>query len=128
MDSLNKKLIHISVPLLIIHSLEEFYFSLTSVDPFTSFVSKYFGLTNDVTYFLGQLVLFIFLAVLLVLILLHKNINYGGFIIGVILIFEFTHVYPAIISGSYYPGFASGFILFVIGVGYWYKLMKIKFL
>ncbi len=126
MDSLNKKLIHISVPLLIIHFIEEFHFGLTKIDPFTASISHYLGLTNDNVYLIGQLILFIFLGILLVLIMLRKNINFGAFIVGIILIFEFSHLYPAIISRSYYPGLISGFLLFGLGIWYWYKVLKIK--
>lgn len=124
MDDLNKKLIHISVPLLIIHSIEEYYFDLTKIDPFTALISQYFILNNDITYFIGQLILFIFLAIILLLILLHKNIKFGAFVVGIILIFEFSHIYPVIILRSYYPGLITGFALFVLGIWYWYRVLK----
>lgn len=123
MESLNKKLIHISVPILIFHSIEEFYFGLTKIDPITIYFSSYLGLSNEITYLIGQLVLFIFLAILLVLIMLKKNLKYGAFVVGIVLIAEFIHVVPAIYSKSYYPGFFSGFLLSILGVWFWYKVI-----
>lgn len=128
MDNLNKRLIHISVSLLIFHSIEEFYFGLIKVDPFLVPISQYFGLTNDTIYFIMQLILFIFLAITLFLIILGKNIKYEALIVGGILIFEFSHVYQAVISKSYYPGLVSGIVLFVLGIGYWYKVFKNRFI
>ncbi len=127
MGDLNKKLIHISVPFLIIHSIEEFYFGLPNIDAFTSFISHHIGLTNNITYFLGQLILFVFFAIILFLIMLRKNIDYGGFVVGIILLFEVSHIYLAIISGSYYPGLVTSLILFGLGIWYWYKVLQIKF-
>lgn len=116
------------MPFLVVHFVEEFYFGLPAIDIYTASVSNYLNLSNDITYLFGQLILFIFLAIILTLILLHKNINLGAYTVGVILIFEFTHVLPAMSSLSYYPGIISGSALFVLGTWYWYKVIRIKFI
>lgn len=124
MNDLNKKLIHISVPILIIHFLEELYFSFYNIDDSIYLISKYFGWDTLTFFLLIQLILFIFLAILLVLITLRKNINFGGLILSLILIYEFSHIIQAFTLKFYYPGFISGSILFIIGILYWNKVIK----
>jgi|SRR3989344_7663765 len=126
MNNLNRKLIHLAVPIFFIHFLEELYFSFYKLDTFILFLAKYVGLDVYILYILIQLILFLFLAIILILIIMHKNIEYGSFIIGILLVFEASHIIPAIISKSYYPGLFSGCLLFILGIWYWYKFIKIK--
>ncbi|OGI63742.1 hypothetical protein A2914_01025 [Candidatus Nomurabacteria bacterium RIFCSPLOWO2_01_FULL_41_21] len=120
--------VHVLVPLFVVHFLEEIFTDFASIDLSVLHLSKYFNLDQQITFSLIQIALFLFLAVLLVLVLSKKRIPFIlSLIFSIISLYEFSHVYEALKTQSYYPGLITGVIITIVGVVFVYKLLTGKF-
>src|SRR4051812_49115704 len=97
-----RSLIHLAVPLLILHFLEEWFTHFYITDPTTQWIANKIGFDVFITYLFGQILLFTFLAVVLFSIYKKHSFGFLNFILGVICIFEITHIYEAMRHLSYY--------------------------
>ena len=120
-------IIHLVVPLFILHMIEEVTTHFYETDSSTQSASQYLHLTPEATYFLIQIALFAFLSILLFSILKLKKINIIlVLILDVILLYEITHVFEAVKSRTYSSGVITGTILFVIGLLLIYTLLNTR--
>ena len=116
-----KNIFAISIPIFIIHGLEEYFTGLYAVDPFYQLFS------NPKLIFV--IIVLIFLNIILVIsyILIQKNKwTLGLFVLfELLLVYELTHIYMAVKVGGYYPGFITALIFPVITVFVGKELIKI---
>ncbi len=110
----------ISLALFILHALEEYLTHFYSVDWSLNYLSSLINLTPATIWLSLQVVG----IVLIVILISKKNITFLSFILGFVLVFEITHVLPAITTRSYYSGLLSAIPILIFSYFYWKKLLK----
>ncbi len=118
-----KKFIGIAFFLLIIHTVEEAVFRLWATDPITLLVSNFVNIQPIWVYWIGQIILYIFLLYLL-LADNARRLRWTLVLLGIILLLEFVHPFVAFQSQHYEAGLYSGTILGLYGFLYWKQLLK----
>ena len=118
-------LVHLVVPLFILHLLEEVATGFYTTDASIRAISLTLDLPLVTTYLLTQIIAFIFFGILLVLVLKKKIIPFFlVLVLNVILLYEFSHTFAALRAGEYVSGFVTGTLLGVLGLGLAYTLIK----
>jgi hypothetical protein len=120
-------LIHLAVPLLILHFLEEWFTKFYLIDPTTQWLANEIGFDSFITYLFGQILLFIFLAIILLSIYKKHPSRFLNVILGVICLFEVIHVYEAAKHLSYYSGLVTSIPLTVVGISFFINFSKKKY-
>ncbi len=115
-----RKYVLIITALFVLHVIEEIFFSFWNTDPFTLFFSNTLDVPAITVYVIIQLTG----ALFLVFILLSKDSRTLHFILGLILLFELTHVVAAISSHGYTPGLYTGIILGCASVPFFTKILR----
>jgi len=110
----------ISLILLTSHALEEYLTNFYSLDWSLNYLSSLIHLTPVIIWLFGQLIG----LVLIVVLISKKKVTFLSFILGLILVFEITHILPAINSMSYYPGLLSAIPILIFSYFYWKGLLK----
>jgi tryptophan-rich sensory protein len=109
--------VHLIVPLFILHLLEEIKTGFYKTDLSIQILSKYLNTTPEITFFVIQIILFVFLGILLFIIFSKKQIPFFLVLfLDIILLYEFLHTYEAIRIGGYTPGVITGTILGIMGL------------
>lgn len=116
-----KNIIKITIVLFILHTLEETLTFFWSTDASIQILSDVFSLSPMGIYWSVQILLYGFLFLLL---FLEKPKKFLLFVLGLILLFEFSHTAEFFIAGIYLPGLVSGTILGLLGLAYWYKFKE----
>lgn len=119
-----KRLTVIAAILFIAHTLEEGLTSFWTTDWSVQVLSKALSLNPAVFYWLVQIVLYVFLFAFIFL-PLKKSRLFLYPIIGVILVFEFHHLWVAITAGAYVSGAYTGTLLGLLGIYFWYAYTKL---
>ncbi len=114
----------IVVALLLLHTLEEMFYSFWDTDYLSQTIANALHVQPITVYFIGQVVLY----VLVVFIFLKRSTQARllEVVLGLVLLFEVTHVVSAVGLHAYTPGLFTGVLLFVVGIFYWAKLLKNK--
>ena len=96
----------LSIPLFVIHGLEEYFTGFYNIDPMFKFVFQYFENVPvfEATFLLFQIMLWLLLIVAFFLILGGKWPLRLMIIFGFVLIFEIHHIIRAVVEWGYYPG------------------------
>ena len=120
-----KKLFYISIPLLIIHGLEELFNGFYNIDWSTKLV---FGFLYEMpvpqaTFWVFQIMLWLALIVVAFLIASEKWRSRLMLLPGIIFIVELHHPWSAITSWGYYPGLISSIPVLIIGFLFWKELL-----
>lgn len=120
-----KNLFYISIPLFIIHGLEEFFTGFYEVDWSTKLV---FGFLYEMsvpqaTFLVFQIMLWLALIVLAFLVASEKWRLRMMFLPGIIFIVELHHPWSAASSLGYYPGLISSIPLLIVGFLFWKELL-----
>lgn len=123
-----KKLINlfgISIPLFIIHGLEEYFNGLYNIDSHVKFMFGYFQNMSSLqsSFLLLQIMLWV-LLVISFLLLKQKGIKILLIFLGLVYIYELHHIIKAIEVGGYYPGLITGLGFPLIGYFYWRELIS----
>ena len=105
----------LSIPVFVIHGLEEFITGFYSADPYF----KSIGQDNQFSFLLFQIVWWSLLISGAVLIKIKKMPFILMLLFGFVFAFEFEHLYHAVLLKGYYPGLVSGFLLLYLGFLYW---------
>ena len=121
-----KDLFALSIPLFIMHGLEEIVMGLYSIDSHVAFM---FGTLATLP---TMQALFILFQIMLWLVLIIGYLMLRGpawqlrllAIPGLAFIYELHHLYKAIEVGGYYPGLITATVLYVIGFFFWKELIK----
>jgi hypothetical protein len=116
--------VSLSIIIFFIHSIEEYLTKLYEVDHSLIAISAYLNLTTKNVYLASQIILFAFLIVFLASLLKDKLYKPLAIMLGVIFVFELTHIYSVISIAGYYPGLYTGIMLLIIGFFYWKELFK----
>ena len=114
----------LSIPLFIIHGLEEIFTSFYKID---SQVELWFGGLNSLptpqaTFILFQIMLWLILIIGYLLLLGPKWQFRLMFIPAIVFVYELHHLYKALEVGGYYPGIATAITLYVAGYFFWKEL------
>ena len=123
-----KVIFGISIPLFILHGIEEFVTHFYDIDTHDQAI---FGLlsslsTHGATFVAFQIMLWLLLIVSLLLLMGGKWQFYTLALAGVIYVYELHHIYKAIAVGGYYPGLYTALAFPVIGFFFWNEWLKIK--
>lgn len=114
-----KNLLKLSVPLFLIHAVEEYLEGLTRVDLFFQWAGRITHLSVFTVYVTEQVLL-----VALIIWAIYKPKRWLLVIIGFLFVFELTHLTRAISPLNYYPGLITALPLLAIGVLFWRELIK----
>ena len=119
-------LLGVSIPLFIIHGLEEWYTRIYETD---SHVKFFFDpLANmsvaQATFIVFQISLWIILAISFFLTWNDRWQKRMMVILGFVFIYEIQHPISALMVQGYYPGLYSSLLFPIIGYYYWKELLK----
>ncbi len=119
-------LVHIIIPLFILHTIEELATDFYQTDASISYIGRLINSTPEITYFLIQILAYVFLAVILISILTKRTSYFLVIPLMIISIYEFIHIYEALKIGTYSSGLATGTILGALGLLLLYYLLNSK--
>jgi len=123
-----KNIFALSIPVFIVHGLEEYFTGLYKVDSHVKFLLGYLNTlpTSQATFLLFQISLWIVLIVVGILISNERWRLRLMIIPGIIYIYEFQHIWKAVEVGGYYPGLVTAVIFPIIGFSFWKELLRSK--
>lgn len=118
----------VSIPLFILHGIEEFVTHFYDTD---SHGQAVFGLFDSLsnhgaTFLVFQIMLWLLLIVALLFILGGEWQFYTFSIIGFVYIYELHHIIKAFSAGSYYPGLYTSLAFPIIALLFWKEWLKAK--
>ena len=116
-----KNILLLSIPLYIIHAVEEYSTGLLREDHFFQWASNITKVSANTVYVVEQILL---LVVLVWAIYKPKPWLLVG--VGLLYIYELVHITRAISVMGYYPGLITALFFPVIGYFYWAELLKIR--
>lgn len=119
-----KNLIKIATFLFAIHTIEEAVTLFWTRDVSVQWLSNILNLSHFVSYWLVQIVLYLFLFALIFL-TFKKPANFFYAILGFILLGEFQHVWATISVGQYVSGLYTGILLCLFSIYFWAVFIKI---
>lgn len=107
-----------------IHGIEERLTHFYQYDPLTQFISRIFDSIPQGVYWTFNVTWWLLLAVALAFLAGEKWTLRILTLYGLVFIFELSHIIPALISWSYYPGLLSALVYCLVGIFYWRELIK----
>lgn len=119
-----KNIFAIAILLFIAHGLEEYFTGFYHIDPSIQNIFGRPGFNLDTTFLVFQVVFWLFLIIgffLVRRIILPKTILT---ITGLLMLYEFYHIYKAIMVGGYYPGLLTALVFPIIAFFFWKELIK----
>lgn len=119
-----KKIFTISIPVFVVHGLEEYFTGFYRVDPHFKF---FFGILDTMsvsqsTFLVFQIMLWLALAVFALLVTSEKWRFRLMMLPGLIYIYELHHFWSAFDEGGYYPGVITALAFPIIGFFFWKEL------
>ncbi len=116
-----KNIFALLIPIFIIHGLEEYFTGLYNVDSF------YQSFSNPKTVFVIVVLILANISVIISYLLIRKNkyVLILSLLLGILLLYELTHIYRAIMIGGYYPGLITAIPILILGIFFWRELIKI---
>ena len=112
-----KTLLQISIPLYIVHAIEEYSTGILKLDPLFRWVESS-HLPTVILYMVEQVLL-----VLLLFWAISKPKLWLLIFIGLIFLIEILHIIPALKQMSYYPGLVTAILLLLLAYFYWKELI-----
>jgi len=121
-----KFLFLVSIPIFIVHGVEEYVTGFYNVDSHANFLFGYFYTlpTPQATFLLFQVMLWLALVISALLISGEKWRLRLMVVPGLIYIYELHHFWKAIEIGGYYPGVLTALAFPIVGLFYWGELLK----
>lgn len=121
-----KTLVQFSIPIFILHGLEEYMSKFYNIDPLSRFVFQSFQNMSvlQATFLLFQIMIAVLLIVSYLLLQGERWILKLTTVFGLFFIFELHHLVKAIIVGGYYPGLITAIVIYILGISYWKELIK----
>lgn len=119
-----KNIFIFSIPVFIVHEIEEFVTGFWKIDPLTSFVAKLFPDKNLAVFAIFNLELIILMVVIAVALRSPKWQLRMFILFGLVYFFELSHVVRLIHSFNYYPGMITAFLSLIVGFFYWKELIR----
>ena len=123
-----KVLFALSIPLFIVHGIEEILTGFYAVDAWDQFLFTPFATLSPhgVMFVTFQLMFWLLLVVSLVLLSgEHWRLRMLG-IIGLVYVFELHHPIKAILAGGYYPGLITSLFFPVLAYFFWKEWLRVR--
>src|SRR3989344_1032719 len=116
----------LSIPLFVLHGIEEFYTGFYKADRFTQFIFGPFEQmgVHDIMFLTFQVMFWLLLAVAFLMTLSERWRLRMMMVLGAVYILELHHIWKAIASWSYYPGLMTAIPLVIVGFFFWQELLK----
>ncbi|MBI4120916.1 MAG: HXXEE domain-containing protein, partial [Parcubacteria group bacterium] len=116
-----KTIFYISIPVFIVHGVEEYFYGFYDIDPIFQFFFKYFDVmtTPQAVFLVFQIMLWLTLVVFALSVMNQKWQLWLMVFLGLIYVFEAHHFVEAIRFGGYYPGVVTATAFLVIGFFFW---------
>jgi|SRR3989338_5857871 len=116
----------LSIPLFILHGIEEFRTGFYSNNELYQFVfGPFLGMSWHQVMFATFQVMFWLLLVVSFLLVASERWRFRMMVVlGLVYIVELHHIWKAVISWSYYPGLITALAFPVIGFFFWRELIK----
>ena len=115
----------ISVPLFMIHSIEEHWTEFFDVYPLFSAIGQLIGSSADVPFIVFSFLWWLLLLSASFLLLTGRFPCRLMFIPGIIYLYEFHHIIKAILAWDYYPGLITALGFPVIGYFFWKEFLRV---
>ena len=121
-----KFLYTLSIPLFILHGIEEYLTKFYDIYPLLNFkwTENVFSNIPQATFLFFQIMWLLLLLVLFLVLKGNKTILIVMTGIGLVYIYECTHILSAVILRGYTPGFTTGLLFPILGFFYWKELLK----
>ena len=123
-----KKIFALSIPLFIVHGIEEFVTHFYDSDAWDQAIfGNFFGnlSTHGATFVTFQIMFWLLLIISFLLLLGEKWQFRILAIAGVIYIYEFQHIFKAISIGGYYPGLITALAFPIVAYFFWREWFRI---
>ncbi|MBI5457018.1 HXXEE domain-containing protein [Candidatus Kaiserbacteria bacterium] len=114
------KIILISIPMFLLHAWEEYAYQFYLFDPLFGWLGAVFGISALSIFLIEQ-------AIVLVLLLItaYKLYRSTLIVVGLIIIFEISHISISLINFSYVPGLITSLPLLALGTIYWWRFLTL---
>ena len=121
-----KTIFALSIPLFILHGIEEYQTGFYSNDELYQFVFRPFleMSWHQVMFATFQVMLWLLLLVSFAMVASERWRLRMMVVWGFVYIFELHHIWKAIVLGSYYPGLITAFMFPLVGYFFWKELIK----
>ncbi len=121
-----KNLFLISIPLFIVHGTEEYLTHFYDIYPLLNFrwTENIFQSIAQATFFTFQIMWWVLLIVVYIFLRGGKGTLYLMTFVGLIYIYEITHILSAILMQGYTPGLTTGLLFPFMAFFYWKELLK----
>src|SRR3990167_8207951 len=121
-----KTLFALSIPLFIAHGTEEILTGFYAIDSHVVFVFGWLQplLSLQTSFLILQLVFCTFLVIAYFVLRADQFVLPLLLFVGVLYVYELHHLLKTFQAGSYYPGLATAIPLYMIGVLYWWELLR----
>lgn len=116
-----RRIFGLSIPVFVIHGLEEYFHEFYNIDSHVEFVLMGFG-SYQIAFLIFQLVFW--LSLVLASIFFQRLPRAVIVLIGLVYIYELSHLIKAIEVGGYYPGLISASVLYIAAFFYLKELAK----
>lgn len=123
-----KAIFAVSIPVFILHGIEEFVTHFYDIDGHSQALFGIFGYfsTRVAPFVTFQIMFWLLLIVVLILLIDRKYQFYTLAIFGLVYIYEFHHIIKAISAGGYYSGLYTSLIFPILAIVFWKEWLKIK--
>lgn len=112
--------------LFLVHAFEEYFTRFSDADPVISLLASQLSISRQAIFLVVQL---LWLGFLLSLFLVSRRVEvprWLSVIVGLAFILELSHIGPAVINFSYYPGLYTSIVILLAGIYYWKALLASK--
>ncbi len=113
-----------SIPVFMIHEIEEFATGFWKIDPLTNYVAKFFPSTNLAVFTIFNLELLVFIIVIALALQSPKWQMRMFTVFGFVYFFELSHIVRLLTTFEYYPGMITAFLSLIMGFFFWKELIK----
>lgn len=121
-----RNLFLISIPLFVAHGIEEYLTRFYDIYPLLNFswTENIFQSIPQATFFMFQTMWWLLIIVIYILLRRDKGTIYLMTFVGLVYIYEITHILSAVIVQSYTPGFTTGLLFPFMAFLYWKELIR----
>lgn len=117
-------LLLLSIPVFIIHGIEEYLTDFYSIDNWIKNLSAFLNIAPKI-FFIVQQISWWILLILTALVIENKTILFAMSIFtGLIMIFEMQHLILSLSSQAYSSGLITALLFPILGFFYWKELIK----
>ena len=123
-----KTIFGLSILLFIAHGVEEFLTHFYDIDTHNQAIfGALSGLsTHGATFVVFQVMLWLMLTTAFLLLLGEKWRFNVLAVVGLVYLYEFHHIYKAVLVGGYYPGLVTALAFPIVAFFFWNEWLRIK--